>query len=97
MYDCLQRCAGDLSAHITRARSDANMELFVDDYTNGEDHESILKYRSLLQRLLLANSSTIFPKGRMIAGGKLCDSRDLNGMLVKIVRQVIWRIRFTPL
>ena len=83
VYDCLQRSAGDLSADITRARSDANMELFVVDYTKGQDRESIFKYRSLLQRLLLANSSGIFPKSRMIAGGKLWNSRDLNGMLVK--------------
>ena len=83
VYDCLQRSAGDLSADITRARSDANMELFVVDYTKGQDRESIFRYRSLLQRLLLANSSAIFPKSRMIAGGKLWNSRELNGMLVK--------------
>ena len=76
VYDSLQRSAGDLSADITRARSDANMELFVVDYTKGQP-------RKHLQRLLLANSSGIFPKSRMIAGRKLWNSRDLNGMLVK--------------
>ena len=39
VYDCLQRSAGDLSADITRARSDANMELFVVDYTKGQNRE----------------------------------------------------------
>ena len=73
--DCLQRSAGDLSANITRARSDANMELFVVDHTKGQDRESIFRYRSPLQRLLPANRSGIFPKSR--------NSRDLNGMLVK--------------
>ena len=83
VYDCLQRSAGDFSADITPARCDANMELFVVDYTKGQDRESIIRYRSLIQRLLLANSSAIFPKSRMIAGGKLWNSRYLNGMLVK--------------
>ena len=53
------------------------------DCTKGQDRESIFRYRFLLQRLLLANSSGIFPKSRMIAGGKLWNSRYLNGMLVK--------------
>ena len=79
VYDCLQRGAGDLSADIARARSDANMELFMVDYTKGQENESIVKYRSLFQRVLLANSSAIFSKSRMIVGRKLW-----NGMLVKI-------------
>ena len=83
VYDCLQRSAGDFSSNITRARSDPNMDFFAFDHTKGQERESICKYRSLLQRVLIANSSAIFPKSRMIAGGTLWNSRDLSGMPVK--------------
>ena len=82
VLECLRSSLGDLSEHVKRCRDTPGEHLFRVNYSVSQDKEALLRYRSVLTRLLLANPCAIMKKAVLKEGIKKFDM-EVGGFLGK--------------
>ena len=74
---CLCQSKAELEPEVERVRKNPGDDIFVVDYTLGQDRNALARYKGLLQRMLIANPSGIMHTNVLKAGIRSWDTENL--------------------